>query len=658
MSIWKNYKADMDSLNPSRESVEASKIHPRKRKHFTGNPVKRIPALAAVLALVVVATFALAAIPGTQIKTFKNNEIRKASNYAQLYNEINEKIKSMEYVGGGVREDVIYDDIGTAVPPGNTNGASPEHSDTNLQVAGVQEADIVKNDGNYIYALAGNTVYIIKAKDGILTPVSTFSISGDQAEEKPDYDEKIDYSYNYSIDMYATRTRLIVLKSNYYRSYNNSYKNITYAEIYDISDRENPEFIATLGQDGYNLSSRMIGDTLYLISSYYVYEIDPDKTETFVPAVYADENSSLIPPEDISICPVYNYINYTVVSGIDTVKGERVSNTASLGSAEMVYANTQNLYIAGASYETVEADNKITEKSSTLIQRYTLDDGRVEFTASGTVSGRVLNQFSMDEHKGFFRIVTTVNSYSYTRYNDTIVYDTIAVSDFQNNQTNSLYILNNDLEVVGKIEGLAKEERVYSVRFDGDYGYFVTFRQVDPLFTVDLSDPANPVILSQLKIPGFSDYLHKFDNGLLFGLGRNGNDEGSIDYLKLSMFDISDPTDVKEINKEVITGEYYSQASYNHKAILINAEKNIIAFPADRAVYVYSYTNEEGFVLKAKLAFENTDDENAYWYYSYNGVRTLYIGDYFYVVTIGIDRCMATSYDMTEFNIKDTVKPE
>jgi uncharacterized secreted protein with C-terminal beta-propeller domain len=197
----------------------------------------------------------------------------------------------------------------------------------------------------------------------------------------------------------------------------------------------------------------------------------------------------------------------------------------------------------------------------------------------------------------------------------------------QSSQYNCLYTLDSNLLIIGKIEKLASGERVYSVRFDGDIGYFVTFRQVDPLFAVDLSVPSNPTVLSALKIPGFSQYLHPYSDTLLFGLGRDADEQsGKAGFLKLSMFDVSDPKNVSEKSKLIIDGVYYSDAISNHKAIIVDAVNNIIAFPADGKYLIYSYSPVSGFKQEAAL---QSPGGSKYYY----NVRGLYIGDFFYVVS-------------------------
>ena len=228
----------------------------------------------------------------------------------------------------------------------------------------------------------------------------------------------------------------------------------------------------------------------------------------------------------------------------------------------------------------------------------------------------------MDEYNGNLRIVTTVETQ--TTYKN----QSNASMSYSGSTNNALYVLDSDLKQIGAIEKLAEGERVYSVRFDKEIGYFVTFRQVDPLFTVDLADPTAPKILSELKIPGFSEYLHPFGEGKLFGFGKAATELGQVEGLKISMFDVSDPTNVTE-NHVTNIDSAWSEASENHKAIMVDVNKNIIAFLgtdyiSNTSLYVYGYDSETGFYEKA-VSFVDK---------SYNfGSRLVWINDHFYLVS-------------------------
>ena len=184
---------------------------------------------------------------------------------------------------------------------------------------------------------------------------------------------------------------------------------------------------------------------------------------------------------------------------------------------------------------------------------------------------------------------------------------------------------------------MAPDERVYSVRFMGDIAYFVTFRQTDPLFSADLSDPTNPKILGELKIPGFSEYMYPYGDGLLLGFGMDANENtGRTGDLKLSMFNVTDPANVTEQDKTIINGCQYSPALSSHKAMLVNPKKNLIGFAAtedwrNEKYMIYEYTGD-GFVCKAVL-----DINNQYNYYAMTDIRGLFVGESFYVVS---DQCL------------------
>ena len=255
----------------------------------------------------------------------------------------------------------------------------------------------------------------------------------------------------------------------------------------------------------------------------------------------------------------------------------------------------------------------------------------------------------MDENGDYFRIVTTINRYSTvtTQRDKTEPATDIAIFPSQNETGNNLYVLDSQLKIVGKIEDMAKGERVYSVRFDGNIGYFVTFRQVDPLFAADLSNPKAPKILSELKIPGFSEYLHPYAKDRLFGLGKDADEKsGGVLGMKLSMFDVADKTKVSEKHKIVLDSRFmWSEASYNHKAILVAPEKNLIAFPAGDKYLVFSYSESEGFVKKAEIGLGSSE------VYYYQGLRGLYIGEYLYVYS----PTSISVYSMKDFTLVSTL---
>ena len=538
------------------------------------------------------------------------------------------------------------------------SGGSSDFSSTNVQVQGVDEGDIVKTDGKYIYILDENKLTIASA-EGTDSKIISSTTLVEVSNNSDNFGGSYIYTNEYCSELYINGTNLIVVTTYYYDSYIDTplteavYTNeqITYLYIYDVSDPANPSLSHKLGQDGYYLTSRMIGGTIYLLTNHSVHtEPREDEPHTYVPSLYADGTSSSVRPDCIAIMPNVSYASYSVVCSYDISAGEIISNSNLLGGGSTVYMNSNSLYIAQFEYSETESEPytedaysvvDYTSESKTGIVRFSLSDGQAEITASSSVPGYLESQFSMDEYNGYLRLVTTSDKSSWSVYTD-------PQHDFTNYvwdeavTANALYILDSNLNIVGSIENIAKDERIYSARFDGDIGYFVTFRQVDPLFAVDLSDPANPTILSELKIPGFSEYLHLYSDGRLFGLGMAADvDTGRTQGLKLSMFDTSNPRDVTE--KHTLTlDSYSSEALYNHKAILISSSRNIIAFPEDNFFSVYGYADDTGFYQRAKIS----SDINWSW-----NSRGLYVGDFAYIVsgrTISI-------FDMESFTLAKTI---
>ena len=374
-----------------------------------------------------------------------------------------------------------------------------------------------------------------------------------------------------------------------------------------------------LGQSGTLIDSRMVGDILYLVYSYYVPgEIDETDPSTYVPALYLGDAKTEVAADDIMLLGEPGAAQYLTVSSIDVGSPAEFLDTQSiLGCGSDIYCNSETLVVA---LTTMEETNDVS-KDKTELFRFSLKDGAVTMESQGSVPGYVLNQFSMDEYNGYFRIVTTENVTHYFNGGG------IASAE-QEKTRNHLFVLDESMNIVGSIEDLARGESIYSARFMGDTGYFVTYRQVDPLFTVDLSTPSEPKILSELKVPGFSNYLHPFGDGLLLGFGQNSDEEsGEIQGLKLSMFDTSDPAAVAEKHSELLGEKYmWSNAIGNHKAILVDSEKNLIGFPAENEYMLYSYSPESGFQKIAQLTLE-ADGPGDMDY----DLRGFYVDDVFYL---------------------------
>lgn len=481
-----------------------------------------------------------------------------------------------------------------------------DYSDTTSQVDGVHEADIVKTDGEYIYSLSlySGHLRIIKAGK---EPKQLGSV---YVKRK---------GLDLTEQMFLVDGKIIILANNY----GDNGETSAIAIVYDVSKPEKVEELFRCEQSGYVKDSRMIGDKLYLITNYYVPvdRIDENKPATYIPEITCGNFDDVVTADCIYIDEYVKSPEYTVLCGYSMKDGSLCGTQSVLGGTYALYCSTNNIITAGYSKEDI-----------TSITRYSIDDGKIELKATGELKGNLLNQFSIDEYNGNFRFVTTLSRGIETRQNNYVSYKI--------ENSNSLYVYNGELKQIGAIENLAPDERVYSVRFMGDIAYFVTFRQVDPLFSADLSDPQNPKIIGKLKIPGFSNYMFPYGKGLLFGIGQDADEKtGRTGGIKLSMFDINDPTNVEETAKAVLDVNY-SDSLYNHKAIIADSGRNVIGFSvyANNGSEYRLFTFKDGeFKALAEIEINKAS----------SNIRGLYIGQEFYVVS----EDYLFVYDMNDYSL-------
>ncbi len=338
---------------------------------------------------------------------------------------------------------------------------------------------------------------------------------------------------------------------------------------------------------------------------------------------------------------------FAVVSVFDAVVGTLRDTCGVLDGGGTVYMTGGSLYLGWSGHrydssETTDADGVVCRsyesESQTRLLRFKLGQG-LELCAATTLAGYLDTQFSLDEHEGYLRLVLTEDRYR--REVEEYADGTQRTTQEQRKNDNTLLILDGSLNEVGRVDSLGAQERVYAARFDGDCAYFVTFRRTDPLFCVDLSDPTAPELLSELKLPGFSDYLHLWGEGRLFGLGKDADENGDTGGLKLSMYDSSVPTALRELHSLVLD-EDYSTALYNHRAVLVAPARGLIGFPTDGGYQLYCYDDESGFIRQAAI--------DCGWEWN---ARGLYIGDCFYVC--GAEQITVLS--LTEMSLICTVTP-
>lgn len=620
----------------------------------------------------------------------KNNESRMASSYDEIYKIMSEKAtdQSDTYRTKATAKSSSSDS--TISSDGvKKKSDSKAYSTTNIQTEGVDEGDVVKTDGEYIYIVNDkkSVVNIVKAQGKETKKIAKIKIK----YNKEDLNVK---------EIYYADNKLIVISGVYEDDvlYGiedsvtskgcgvNNGKSITIISVYDITDRSNPKLIKQNTQQGDFDSSKLSGNYVYTISEANVNITD--KRDSCVPEINEKpmDYSKIYLPNKIDDC------SYTVITVMDINNPDKFyDQTAIAGNVQNVYVSENNIYLIDDEYEEIDISDtkkgknilkkinigklqesqknlsakeikkvkkayggeydwsKVTEtrkigyfksQIKTNIVKYSYKDGKLNFVNENSVEGYVDSNLSFDEKTGCLRFVSSNSTSSYVGER-TVLKDgkgkiisenIVNTNDYEKYYEeevldNNVYVLDENLKEVASIKGLAKNESVYAVRYLGNYGYFVTYENTDPLFTVDFSDMKNPKIVGKLKLPGYSDYLHFYDENSMLGLGMENDN-----YLKLEMYNVSNGK-AKQISKKVLKRYMYSDALHDYKSIIVDKEKNLIGFKATLSngnyedVYVlYRFENNKF----KKLAEVSLSGESC-------AVRGLYIDNYFYIVTLGKD---------------------
>jgi len=557
--------------------------------------------------------------------------------------------------------------------------APPSYSTTNVQVVGVDEPDIVKTDGTYLYVVANQTVYIIRAypvfEATILAQIRITNVSISNIFIRGDrlvvFGNTGGY---YGYPLLERDMKVGAISQDMWWGGISQ----TAVNVYDLSERAAPALVKEIRIDGGYFDARLIDEYVYLVATEYTYNIlyavDDTNYTLNVPQISIDNETQSISPEDIyyvDVPELSDTMTHVISLNLDT--NDVVEKSFMLGSSQTMYVSRNNIFLASLHYpyypllyRTGAESSTADDQETTILHKISIDTGAVTYIAQGEVPGHILNQFSMDEHNGFFRIATTSGN-----------------NWMEGSQTsNNIYILDDTLQQVSKIENIAPGESIYAARFLGDRAYLVTFVQVDPLFTIDLSDPYNPRILGELKIPGYSEYLHPYDETHIIGIGKEvdpsiGADlvhtPGAIYYtailgLKIALFDVSDIEHPVEQAKIVIGDRGTdSPALYDHKAFLFDREKQLLVIPVslyeitqdvkDRYIesqgtedlwgeftfqgaYVYRLSLEDGFEYQGRITHQTSEQmqhsEDYYWYWGTSSTditRTMFIGDVLYTVS-------------------------
>lgn len=536
----------------------------------------------------------------------------------------------------------------------DATGSSKDYSDTNVQVQGVDESDIVKTNGDFIYYLTNNSLKVFDNTGEKLKLIKEINYN----EEKDEYiyanelylsDKYVIVFANSNIKTEPTPIEGAVNRILYDSYYYGNSRNSTKVLIYDANTYELVREIETEG--GY-VSSRKVDDDIYLITNKYVYYREFNEDEVlplYKDTCVASGDIQELSIENVRCFPSFEEdveCSYMIITSFDLDKiNERANIETFIGTGSEIYCSRENLYVTKVdyNYEIASKNSAVISNeniATTRIRKFAIYDSEVKYVAEGEVPGVLVNQFSMDEYNENFRITTTTGN------------------TWDDSSENNLYVLDKNLDVMGKLEGLAKGEKIYSTRFMGDKCYVVTYKTVDPLFVLDLSSPENPKVLGELKIPGYSKYLHPLGENYLIGFGEDSVEKKYTNYdgtesvtayatgLKLAIFDVTDYNNPKELYTVKIGGRGSSSPLlYNHKSLLFKEDEGLFAFPAILAsengyyengvpkygktefngILVFDLSIEEGIKLRGKVS----NDENEK-YYNNEAQRVIYIDDKLY----------------------------
>jgi len=635
------------------------------------------------------------------VKKFNSNEeLKNYLKQRQVQNNFGYYSKGL-----GVREMALSED----------SGSSPTYSKTNIQVEGVDEPDIVKNDGKYIYVLSGENLSIIQAYPGedaeILSILNLDGIPNDIFinENKLVVFGQERYNYNDQVPLLEGTAEIVSPKMMLIRE-PWAYTQKSFIKIYNVEDKYNPKLERNIVYEGGYYDARMINNYVYVIvnqpisyrddnvilpmikdnerilempiDNIYYFDVyddsyrlttilsldlnnlnDPEKKmflTGYTQNIYVSEKNIYLTSQ--KQIPYYDYqkliFEKTIIPLVDLPTQDNLRNNLNdPGKVQSIFEEYYNKLSENEKQNLMQKMNEKMNDAQEYIQKETQKtiihkieiNNNINYKSRGEVPGIVLNQFSMDEYKDNFRIATT------TGWGD--------------NSLNHMYNLDENLNIIGKLEDLAHGEKIYSVRFMKDRAYLVTFKQTDPLFVIDLSNN-EPRILGELKIPGYSDYLHPYDETHIIGIGKEAVESQQGNFalyqgVKLSLFDVSDVNNPIEISKYNIGDRGTdSEALHEHKAFLFDKDKNLLVLPISlhevkernnqpgfdpnaaygeltyEGAYTFSLNLEEGFKLKGRLTHLNQDEinklkEEKYYYQDYNSKirRSLYINNNLYTVS-------------------------
>ena len=675
--------------------------------------VTHVKVLGIAVAAVILSTMVYFSMTDTPIiqlqEAYPEYSVSNFGSY-QDFNDYLDGTTSYPFYGSSSRNEMVlgspepsFDDSSNDMK--GTGTESSDYSDTNIQELGVDEPDIVKTDGMYLYVIGHQTLYIIyayPAEDARIVATVSFNDSHQPRNLFIDGDRLVVITQSYQYYVYGRVDG--VLYEDDEKDASSSVvpywedTTSTYVMLYDVSDREHPMELRSVRIGGTYSAARMIDSYVYVITTQYEYNrLYGVPEEPYIPKVEVDSVLQDIPLQDIyySDNPDSSQTMTNVISlSMQDETAEVQAEVFLLGYSSTIYVSQDFIYITSVSssydyttimdmiyeyvipilpgnlqseldkvtsltldeYQKTQVTGWIIEEyvssltdeqkltlaqellplvEKTVIYKIGINEGAISYETQGTVPGTINNQFSMSEYDGNLRVATTIHGWMIRSYLPSV------------ESYNNVYVLDESLLVIGSIESIAPDETIYSARFIDDICYLVTFEQIDPFFVIDLSDPTNPMILGQLKIPGYSSYLHPYDETHVIGIGKEDSN------VKISLFDVTDVENPVELSKYLITDDdessyswTSSSALYEHKAFLFDEEKQLLIFPASdeykESAYVFHVDTANDIELKGVISHipENVtvkeeEPYGYYWkgYYGYSILRSLYIGDVIYTIS-------------------------
>src|SRR5712692_6170047 len=527
-------------------------------------------------------------------------------------------------------------DAGSVTETSSVNSA-PSHSETNNQVAGVDELDTVKTDGRYIYTVSNNTVVVVSAypvtNSQLVSRISVLNqtidgifLSGNRLAIVGEAPRTVYSTYGAcGVRRFGGASTGIAYPTAYYRPMLPQVQNISLS-VYDLTNRSSPLLQTTVTVNGTFVGARQIGTFAYIVTSTPAWS-NQTLPLTVVNGRLIQTVATHVYHSDVSD----RAFSYTTILALDIDQNNPAPTveTYLLGTSSTIYVSLMNIFLTQPTWDSTE---------QTVIHRISISQTDVKYEATGTVTGHVLNQFSMDENGGYFRVVTS-------NY------------DFGGSQTN-LYVLNLAMNRVGKLEGLSPGETFYAARFMGDRAYLVTFKRLDPLFVVDLQNPSKPSLLGQLNVTGVSDYLQPYDNTHLIGVGKSATDvawenAALFQGLKLSLFDVTNPNNPTDMS-DFTAGDRDtdSPALTDQKAVLFDRALNLFVIPVEvvgqvsaslistgysgaifQGAYVFQVTLQNGIALRGSITHLASGELPNYTNAAYYVTRSFYIGSVLYTIS-------------------------